>query len=227
MALSAFSAALNQICDEKGLPREIVVETVEAALAAAYRKDYGNSRQVVRAKLNEDDLGLTEMFQIFTVVKKDEFEDDQSQILLTDARKQQKGTKVGDEIVVALPHQENFGRIAAQTAKQVIIQRLREAERELLYQEFKGKEGTVVIADSQSKGRGRLGRMWESPSGAGIYLSIILKPKKVVSQLTLVAGVAVAEAINESFKFQGSIFKEVLNFKYQALSHLFSKQITD
>ena len=57
------------------------------------------------------------------------------------------------------------------------------------------KEGSVVIADSQSKGKGRLGRRWESPAGVGIYLSIILKPKKVVSQLTLVAGVAVAEAI--------------------------------
>ena len=57
------------------------------------------------------------------------------------------------------------------------------------------KEGAVVIADSQSKGKGRLGRRWESPAGVGIYLSIILKPKKVVSQLTLVAGVAVAEAI--------------------------------
>ncbi len=69
------------------------------------------------------------------------------------------------------------------------------------------KEGAVVIADSQSKGRGRQGRMWESPAGVGIYLSIILKPKKVVSQLTLVAGVAVAEAINESFKFQVSSSK--------------------
>ncbi len=64
------------------------------------------------------------------------------------------------------------------------------------------KEGAVVIADSQSKGRGRQGRMWESPAGVGIYLSIILKPKKVVSQLTLVAGVAVAEAIITSYKLQ-------------------------
>ena len=64
------------------------------------------------------------------------------------------------------------------------------------------KEGAVVIADSQSKGRGRLGRRWESPSGVGIYLSIILKPKKVMPQLTLVAGVSVAEAINESLKLQ-------------------------
>ena len=57
------------------------------------------------------------------------------------------------------------------------------------------KEGAVVIADSQSKGRGRLGRRWESPSGAGIYLSIILKPKNIMPQLTLVGGVSVAEAI--------------------------------
>lgn len=149
MALSAFMAALNQICDEKGLPREIVVDTVEAALAAAYRKDYGNSRQVVRAKLNEDDIALTAMSQVFTVVKKDEFEDDQSQMLLADAKKIRKDAKVGEEIVIPLPHQENFGRIAAQTAKQVIIQRLREAERDLLYQEFKDKEGTVVTGQVQ------------------------------------------------------------------------------
>ncbi|MBI4377728.1 MAG: biotin--[acetyl-CoA-carboxylase] ligase [Nitrospinae bacterium] len=58
------------------------------------------------------------------------------------------------------------------------------------------KEGAVVIADSQSKGRGRLGRKWESPAGVGIYLSIILKPERVIPQLTLVAGVSVAEAIN-------------------------------
>lgn len=69
------------------------------------------------------------------------------------------------------------------------------------------KEGSVVIADSQSKGKGRLGRRWESPSGVGIYLSIILKPEKVVSQLTLVAGVAVAEAINESLKLQVTSYK--------------------
>src|SRR3989338_10803745 len=64
------------------------------------------------------------------------------------------------------------------------------------------KEGAVVIADSQSKGRGRLGRRWESPSGAGIYLSIILKPKRVVSQLTLMAGVVAVEAIPQKNRFE-------------------------
>lgn len=149
MALSAFMAALNQICDEKGLPREVVVETVEAALAAAYRKDYGHPRQVVRAKLDEDDIAKTKMFQVLAVVKKTEFEDEHSQILLADAKKQQKNLKLGDELLIPLPHQESFGRIAAQTAKQVIIQRLREAERDLLFAEFKEKEGTVVTGSVQ------------------------------------------------------------------------------
>lgn len=149
MALSAFMAALNQICDEKGLPRDVVVDTVEAALAAAYRKDYGHSGQVVRAKLDEEDIALTQMFQVFTIVKKTEFEDEHTQMVLADAKKIQKDIKVDEELFIPLPHQESFGRIAAQTAKQVIIQRLREAERDLLYQEFKGKEGTIVTGQVQ------------------------------------------------------------------------------
>lgn len=149
MSLSPFMAAINQICDEKGLPQELVIDTVEAALAAAYRKDYGHSRQVVRAKLNEEDIAQSEMFQVFTVVKKSEFEDEHTQLLVADAKKIKKDAKIGDEILVPMPHQEAFGRIAAQTAKQVIIQRLREAERDLLYQEFKDKEGMVMTGQVQ------------------------------------------------------------------------------
>ena len=149
MALSPFMAAINQICDEKGLSKETVVETVEAALAAAYRKDYGHSHQVIRAKLDEEDIAKTQMFQVLDIVKKTEFEDEYTQITLTDAKKIRKDAKVGEEILVELPHQEAFGRIAAQTAKQVIIQRLREAERDLLYQEFKGKEGTIMTGQVQ------------------------------------------------------------------------------
>lgn len=149
MALSPFMAAINQICDEKGLPKEIVVETVEAALAAAYRKDYGHSHQVIRAKLDEDDIALTKMFQVLEVVKKTDFEDEHTQIVLTEAKKIQKDIKVGEELLIELPHQEAFGRIAAQTAKQVIIQRLREAERDLLYKEFKGKEGSIMTGQIQ------------------------------------------------------------------------------
>lgn len=149
MALSPFMAALNQVCDEKGLPRETVIETVEAALAAAYRKDYGASSQLIRARLNEEDIALTDMFRVYTVVKKSELEDEHTQLTSAEAKKIKKDAKIGDEVLVALPHQESFGRIAAQTAKQVIIQRLREAERDLLYQEFKDKEGTVVTGQVQ------------------------------------------------------------------------------
>lgn len=149
MTLSPFTAAINQICDEKNLPREVVIETIEQALAAAYRKDYGHNYQIVRAKLNEDDIALTEMFQILNIVKKDELEDEHTQIVLTDAKKIKKDIKVGEELWIPLAHQESFGRIAAQTAKQVIIQRLREAERNMLYQEFKDKEGLVVTGQVQ------------------------------------------------------------------------------
>lgn len=79
------------------------------------------------------------------------------------------------------------------------VESTNDAARELACKDC--KEGTVVIADSQSKGRGRQGRKWESPSGAGIYLSIVLKPEKVVSQMTLVAGVSVAESIINSSEF--------------------------
>lgn len=150
MALSPFMAALHQIAEEKGLPKETVWETVEAALAAAYRKEYAEAEQNIRAKLPEDgDLTHVQMFRVFEVVKKTELEDEHTQIAVSEAKKQQKGIKVGEELLLPLPHHESFGRIAAQTAKQVIIQRLREAEREILYAEFKEKEKTVITGQVQ------------------------------------------------------------------------------
>lgn len=144
MALSPFMAAINQIADEKGLKPDIVLETVESAIAAAYRKDYGEPHQILKAKINPDDFGKTKIFQVHFVVKKTEFEDEHTQLLLADAKKLKKDAKVGDEILTELPFHEEFGRIAAQTAKQVIIQRLREAERDMLYSEFKSKEGQLL-----------------------------------------------------------------------------------
>ena len=145
MAISPFTATINQVCDEKGLDRDTVIKIIEAALAAAYRKDYGKPKQIIKAKLNEDDLGKTEMFQVFDVVENDTEEfDEANQILLKDAKKIKKNIKVGDEIENDLPQKENFGRIAAQTAKQVIIQRLQEAERNMLFMEFKNKENHLV-----------------------------------------------------------------------------------
>jgi len=139
---SNFIQAISDLCEEKGLNKETVISTVEAALAAAYRKDYGKPRQVIRAKMDPK-TGEAEMFKITTVVNDEEFENPEAEISLTDANKIDKKYKIGDEIVAALPKEEKFGRIAAQTAKQVIIQRIREAEREMVFAEFKDREHTV------------------------------------------------------------------------------------
>lgn len=146
MAISPFMAAINQICDEKGLSTDIVIETVEAAIAAAYRKDYGNPNQIIRAKLNPES-GQFKVSQIFEIVE--EVEEEDNQITLTNASKFNKNAAVGEELEIPLTPHTDFGRIAAQTAKQVIIQRIREAERDMLYTEFKGKEHQLLNGNVQ------------------------------------------------------------------------------
>lgn len=148
MATSPFMAAIHQIADEKGLDTDVILETVEAALAAAYRKDYGNPNQVVRAELDPETME-TRMFQVFTVVEDELLEEPESQKTLEEARKIRKNAELGEEVEIELPVHTEFGRIAAQTAKQVIIQRIREAEREMLYSEFKGKEGQLLNGNVQ------------------------------------------------------------------------------
>lgn len=146
MALSPFMAAINQVSDEKGLDMEIVFGTVEQAIAAAYRKDYGKPKQLIRVIMNRE-IGKFEIFQILNVV--DEVENDEQEVNITAASKFKKGAKVGDEIVIPLPYHDEFGRIAAQTAKQVIIQRLKEAERDVIFSEYKDKEGEIIPATVQ------------------------------------------------------------------------------
>jgi len=146
MAISPFMAAINQICDEKGLSRDQVLETIEAALAAAYRKDFGKPNQVIRAKLDPES-GNMNFWQVFEVLEKEEEEqplDSESQILLKDAKKIDKKAEVGGTIETPLETHSDFGRIAAQTAKQVIAQRIREIERDLLFGEYKSREGQIV-----------------------------------------------------------------------------------
>ncbi|MGI6103057.1 MAG: transcription termination factor NusA [Patescibacteria group bacterium] len=145
MAESPFMTALEELAEERGLPVDTVIETVESALAAAYRKDYGKSGQVIRAKLNRSDVTKTEMFQVYEVLEDGaEIEEAERQLELSEAKKLDESAAVGGEVVIALPHHADFGRIAAQTAKQVIIQRIAEAERNMLYDEFKDKEGQIV-----------------------------------------------------------------------------------
>lgn len=141
MAISPFMAAINQLCDEKGLSKETILETMEAAIAAAYRKDYGKPTQIIKAKMDEE-TGGAKFWEAYDVVE--EVEDPESQKTLAEAKKISKKAKVGEQVEIELvPHSE-FGRIAAQTAKQVVTQRIREAERDMLLAEFKEKENQII-----------------------------------------------------------------------------------
>lgn len=152
-----FMTAINTIAEEKNLPRDIIIDTVEAALAAAYKKDYTDRDQDVQVKLDET-TGEAHIFETKTVVEDDAVENDFLQIGLTAAKKIDKKAIVRaadpeQEIeaytVTLEAHPEDFGRVAAQTAKQVIIQRLREAEREIIFTEYKDKEGIVLNGSVQ------------------------------------------------------------------------------
>lgn len=139
---SPFIAAINQLCDEKNLPKEIVLDTVKAALRAAYRKDYGNREQNVDVDMDEVSGNFT-VFLVKEVVKKVENPD--MQMTAAEAKKYKEDAKVGDTIRIDVTP-VGYGRIAAQSAKQVIIQRLQEAERDLMYQTFKDRENELLNA---------------------------------------------------------------------------------
>ena len=152
-----FLAAINLIAEEKNLPRDIIIETVEAALAAAYKKDYTDKDQEARAVLDQE-TGEIHIYESKIVVPDGEVENDFLQIELSAAKKLDKNAIVREAdpeneiepyMVEMEAHPEDFGRVAAQTAKQVIIQRLREAEREIVFTEYKDKEGVVLSGTVQ------------------------------------------------------------------------------
>lgn len=182
--LGEFGSAVMQIADEKGLPREKVIEIVEAALAAAYKKDYGKKGQVIVSKFDEVSK-TAEFFLVKEVVDEtvrdftvpepteegaeettsettvsDEVDEaleeeklprynPERDLTVADAQALKAGAAVGDMIEIPLEAHQEFGRVAAQTAKQVIIQRIREAEREIMFQEYKEKEGETVNGQVQ------------------------------------------------------------------------------
>lgn len=174
--LGEFGSAIMQIAEEKGIPKNVVIETIEAALAAAYKKDYGKRGQRIRAEFNEVS-GEAKFFLVKDVVDETlrefikpgeeneineeevsgELEDGERlmrynperDIVLEDAKKIKKNAKVGDVIEIKLEDKSEYGRVAAQTAKQVIIQRIREAERDSMFSEYKEKEGEVISGTVQ------------------------------------------------------------------------------
>ena len=169
--IKQFSLAITQIAEEKGIPKEKIIETIEAAIAAAYKKDYGQKGQIIRAKLDTESgkLELTQVHYVVEGVDEEEFlinpilkdesgeervegEEGETKIkynpekhvLLKEAKKKSPKIEIGDEVVTQLEAHTDFGRIAAQTAKQVVIQRLREIEKNTIFDEFKDREGEAV-----------------------------------------------------------------------------------
>jgi N utilization substance protein A len=187
---SPIEQAMRQICEEKGLAYESVLETIESALAAAYRKDFGDKYHNLEAEFNTDD-GSVKVFDVKKVVediseeeleevRKKEAEESaarearralgeyapmnedavdgepakfnpKTDIMLSESKILRSGSKVGDILRTELPIPGEFGRMAAMTAKQVITQKLREAEREIIFNEFKGVEGTVIMGTVQRR----------------------------------------------------------------------------
>ena len=149
---SDFLIALTQLAAERHLPREQVVQAIEAALASAFKKDSLNVGQNISVKLNPSSGEPISVWALKTVVE--EVEDSQRELTLSDARELKADAEVGEEVPTeALPLQ--FSRIAAQTAKQVVLQRLREVERELVFQEFIDRTDDVIsgVVDQIEPGR--------------------------------------------------------------------------
>ena len=142
MAKNDFLAAVTQLAAEKNLPKEVVFEAVEAALASAHKRDDLATKDVV-VKIDEE-TGGTRVYTRMTVVE--EIEDEETQILLEDARKNNAQIQVGEGIDTEVDTKDS-GRVAAQTAKQVVLQRLREAEREVVFEEYEGREGDIVSGE--------------------------------------------------------------------------------
>ena len=177
--LKVINSVLEQLQEERGIPREKMIEAIELALATAYKKEYGKKGQIIRAKFDIN-TGTTEFNQVKIVVDEsqvimskngEEVEmeasdaDDEGEkvyfnsehhILLDDAKKIKKDVNLGDEMIFPLEMKDDFGRISAQTAKQVIIQKMREAEKVSVLNEYGKREGEIVSGTVQRIERGNI-----------------------------------------------------------------------
>jgi len=179
--LKVINSVLGELEEERGIPREKVIEAIEAALATAYKKEYAKKGQIIRAHIDLA-VGTTEFQQVKTVVDDttvrfvaEDEEDPEPQldaegnpiellpryneeqhIKIDDAKFIKRDAKVGDELVFPLETKEDYGRIAAQTAKQVIIQKIREAEKVSVVAEYGARQGDIVSGTVQRMERGNI-----------------------------------------------------------------------
>ena len=145
MQQNQFISAIEQICEEKGISKDVVMETIEMALIAAYKKDFGDKDQEVRVEVDPS-TGDPRIFVTKEVVE--EVDNPHLEISVGDAQVIKSSAKAGETVEIEDVNKE-FGRVAAQTAKQVIIQRIREAEREVVYNEYQDKEDTIMNGSVQ------------------------------------------------------------------------------
>jgi N utilization substance protein A len=132
--------ALDQLEEERGISKDVIFDAIEAALVSAYKKNYGATAQNMRIEM-ERETGEMRAYQVRTIVE--EVDDPTTQIALAQVREWDPTAQTGEMVEVEVTPKD-FGRIAAQTAKQVIVQRVREAEREMVYKEFRDREGDIV-----------------------------------------------------------------------------------
>jgi len=149
--ISDLSRIIDQVGKDKGIEKKILVEALEQALLAAARKKFG-PKQEIEAKYNEE-VGEIELFQFKTVVKN--VKNPPSEISLEEAKELDADVEVGDSLGTKIDIAE-FGRIAAQTAKQVIIQRVKDAERENIFEDFKDRRGEIISGTVQRFERGSI-----------------------------------------------------------------------
>lgn len=173
MDIKSFTSAVAQIAEEKGISPAKAWETIETAIAAAYKKEYGTKGQIIKCKLDPQS-GEFKFWQVKLVVDKEMIYSEEElkklkekkeslasedlvkegrkkvrfnpekHILLEEAKKLKPEIKAGEELEILLTPKEDYGRIAAQTAKQVLLQKIREAEKESLFNEYKSKEGEII-----------------------------------------------------------------------------------
>lgn len=177
MDIKSFQRALSQIAETRGISPEVIIGTLEAAIATAYKKDYGQKGQKIKAKFNpvsgdaqfwqlklvvdesmlytEEELEALKEKKIMPAEDFDRVVEGQEapkkvvynpekHIMLEDARKKSPKIQLGEELEIPLISKQDYGRIAAQTAKQVILQKIREAEKDVIASEYRSKEGEII-----------------------------------------------------------------------------------
>ena len=174
MDIKSLNRVIEQISDERGIDKNIVLEAVESAVAAAYRKEYGKRGEIIKAKIDRKTgklnfwkirIVVDQTTAILEPVEKEEVKEGEEKIMvynadrhiwIEEAKEIKPDVILGEEMEFPLETHEDFGRIAAQAAKQVVLQKIREAERDSVKKEYLGKEGEIVSGIVQRIDRGNV-----------------------------------------------------------------------